>query len=110
MKGRVLFKKGRLYIPDYPELKVRILYFVHASPIVGHSGFHKSLYRARSDFCWPGMKTKIKKFTKKCEIRQKNKIENAHPGGLLQPLPIPQTISTNIFMDFVEGLPISKGY
>ncbi|XP_040998124.1 uncharacterized protein LOC121244155 [Juglans microcarpa x Juglans regia] len=67
IEGGVFFKKGRSYIPNCADLKVRILHFIHASPVAGHSGFHKSLQRARSGFYWPGMKTEIKKFIKECE-------------------------------------------
>ncbi|XP_035549739.1 uncharacterized protein LOC118349426 [Juglans regia] len=110
LKQGILFRKWRIYIPNCSELKLKVLHYVHASPLAGHSGFHKSLHRARINFYWPGLKIEVKKFICECEVCQRNKSENILPAGLLQPLPIPQQIWTDVSMDFVEGLPVSKGF
>ena len=51
----------------------------------------------------------IAKFVKPYIVCQQAKSANTHPGGLLQPLPIPQQIWEDISMDFIVGLPLSKG-
>ncbi|PKA47774.1 hypothetical protein AXF42_Ash014551 [Apostasia shenzhenica] len=51
----------------------------------------------------------VRKVVIECEVCQKNKPENVAYPGLLQPLPIPNRIWTDIAMDFIEGLPPSQG-
>lgn len=46
----------------------------------------------------------------KCDICQRNKADLAAYPGLLQPLPIPEVVWSQISMDFINGLPKSKGY
>jgi len=55
------------------------------------------------------MKTDIKNFVATCEVCQRNKSDNLSPAGLLQPLPIPTQVWTDISMDFIGGLPKSNG-
>lgn len=52
----------------------------------------------------------MKDFIRECETCQRNKVENIHSLGLLDPLLVPQNIWTDLSMDFVEGLQVSKGY
>jgi hypothetical protein len=77
-----------------------VLQFVHSSSLAGHAGYDKTIHRARKDFFWPGMKTDVKRFIRKCDICQRVKVENVSLAGLLQPLPIPERPWLSISMYF----------
>jgi len=66
--------------------------------------------RISQQFFWKGLRNDVKKFVKSCMICQQAKNDHVHPSGLLQPLPIPQQILEDLSMDFIVGLPISKGF
>jgi len=56
------------------------------------------------------MKGDVENYIKQCTTCQKAKHSLQHPMGLLQPLPVPEGIWQDLTMDFIEGLPKSKGY
>ncbi|XP_074356085.1 uncharacterized protein LOC141695764 [Apium graveolens] len=74
-----------------------------------HDGYQKTLLRIRADFYWPRMRHKVRKFIASCDICQRHKSVHLSPAGLLQPLPIPQRVWEDMYMDFIGGLPMSKG-
>lgn len=55
------------------------------------------------------MRREVKCFVQECDVCQRNKGETIASPGFLQPLLIPSLIWSCIFMDFVEGLPLSLG-
>jgi hypothetical protein len=59
----------------------------------------------KSHYLWPGMQKEISKYIAICMECQKVKVEQNHPMGLLQPLPIPEWRWEVVTMDFIIGLP-----
>ncbi|RVW26324.1 Transposon Tf2-12 polyprotein [Vitis vinifera] len=57
-----------------------------------------------------GYDYEIEIFLQQCDICQRFKTDCMKPAGLLQPLPVPTQMWTDVSMDFIEGLPSSNGY
>ena len=110
LKGGFLFYKGRVHLGTMKEQQELIMQYFHSSPTGGHTGSQKTYSRIKKEFFWHGMKKDIQRIIKECEVCQRNKTDNLKPAGLLQPLQLPSQVWVDISMDFIEGLPMSKGY
>jgi hypothetical protein len=53
------------------------------------------------------MKLEAARYVSECDTGQKVKIDYMKPGGLLQPLSIPEWKWDDISMDFIVGLPMT---
>jgi hypothetical protein len=105
-KSGVIFFKGRIYLRAQSVLTKAIIQELHSG---SHEGFHKMWHRLKSMFYWQGACAQIKAYLRECDTCQRNKSELTLPRGLLQPLPIPTAVWSDISMDFVDGLPVSQG-
>lgn len=110
LRQNLLCYDSRIVVPDNSEIKTQLLQEYHATRLGGHAGSLRTYARISSHFYWQGLRRDVVEFVKKCMICQKAKTDNTHPAGLLQPLPIPQKIWEEIAMDFIIGLPNSKGF
>lgn len=104
---QMLYYKSRLVVGKDDQFRVKLIQEHHASPTGGHSGGERSYYRLKQAFYWKGMKRAVLKFVAECDTCQRNKNETVASPGLLQPLPIPDRLWSDISMDFIEGLPTS---
>ena len=102
--------KDRVWIPDSPDLKQRILAALHDSPIGGHSGIPVTLRRIKQSFYWKGLRAFVHQYVQECCICQRAKPDRARYPGLLEPLPVPSQYWQMLTMDFVEGLPRSSRF
>ncbi|WVZ93720.1 hypothetical protein U9M48_039677 [Paspalum notatum var. saurae] len=51
----------------------------------------------------------VRDWVRSCAICQRNKTQDLHPAGLLQPLDVPSQVWADISLDFIEGLPKVHG-
>lgn len=76
----------------------------------GHSGFYRTYRRLAANVYWIEMKARVQDYVKACDVCQRQKYLAIASGGLLQPLPVPSIIWENVSMDFIIGLPKSRGF
>ncbi|CAA7033213.1 unnamed protein product [Microthlaspi erraticum] len=105
----IVRRKSKIVVPHTPLLRGKILDWLHSSGSGGHSGRDAMHQRVKGLFYWKGMSKDIQAFIRACPVCQQCKYDPAASPGLLQPLPIPDTIWSDISMDFIDGLPKSFG-
>jgi hypothetical protein len=106
----VIRYKGKIWLSSKTAMQHKIFTSLHESAIGVHSGFPVTYARIKQLFYWPGMKLMIKNWFQSCGICSQAKPDKATYPGLLHPLPIPDHAWQTISMDFIEGLPRSKGF
>ena len=100
--------KGRLVVPDVPNLKAEIFVEAHKARYTVHPGSTKMYKDLRRTFWWKGLKRDVADYVSKCVVCRQVKVEHQKPAGELQSLPIPEWKWEHITMDFVDGLPRTK--
>jgi hypothetical protein len=106
VEGTLWFKK-RLVVPKREALKKRILDEAHTSRYSIHPRSIKMYHDLRQPFWWMRMKCEAAHYVSECDTCQKIKADYMKPGGLLQPLSIPEWKVDDISMDFIVGLPLT---
>ncbi|GJX45785.1 ty3-gypsy retrotransposon protein [Tanacetum coccineum] len=107
-QGFVIFR-DRYYVGKASTLKAILLREFHDAPSAGHGGVKKTLVGLSSLFHWTGMRKSVEEYIKQCLVCQQTKYSTQAVGGYLQPLPTPSAVWEDISMDFITGLPSSKG-
>ncbi|VFQ79098.1 unnamed protein product [Cuscuta campestris] len=106
----MLYYKHRIYISPSSSLRTAILHEFHSTPIAGHQGVDRTFKRVANVFYWRGMQRNVRQFVAACVPCQATKYSTQRPAGLLQPLPIPTHVWDSVSMDFITGLPPSRGF
>ncbi|KAD5960470.1 hypothetical protein E3N88_11942 [Mikania micrantha] len=109
LKQGILFFKNRLVISASSKYLPDLLHEFHTTTTGGHSGYYRTYRRLAANLYWPGMMSRVKQFVKACDVCQRCKSSTVMHVELLQPLEIPEAIWEDLSMDFIGGLPISKG-
>ena len=102
------YKDHCLVIPEYENLREVIMEECHATPYSGHPGIAKTVANIQRVYWWPHLQDDVKHFIKHCDPCQRNKGAHQKQGGMLKPLPIPESNWESVSMDFITALPQTK--
>ena len=105
MHDDILRFRGKIYVPNLKDLRLRILNEAHETSYTVHSRATKMYRDLREVYWWPGMKTSVARKVAQCDTCQRVKIEHQKPIGLMRPLDIPKWKWEHVTMDFVTRFP-----
>lgn len=105
----MLLRKGKIVVGKDDQLRKDILLHYHDSALGGHSGTQATYKRISQTMYWKGLKKDVYNHVQACLVCQQHKGETIATPGLLQPIPIPDKVWNELSMDFIVGLPNSKG-
>lgn len=95
-------RKIKIVVPMNINLRNSIQQWLHCSGSSGHSGRDATHQRVKGLFYWKGMAKDIQAYIRSCHVCQQCNYDTTVYPGLLQPLPIPNTIWTDLSMDFID--------
>ncbi|KAF7762552.1 hypothetical protein Agabi119p4_9145 [Agaricus bisporus var. burnettii] len=104
----IIYRQGRIYVPDNQEVKDFILHDHHNFPDARHPGTYQMLESVKRTFWWPTIKMDIRQYVRGCNMCQKNKTIRRPDHIPLNPLPIPDKPWEEISIDMIGPLPKSK--
>jgi hypothetical protein len=100
----VLWFKDRMVVSKEATLKKKILDKAHTLRYSIHPGSTKMYHDLRQQFWWIRMKHETARYVLECDTCRKVEADYIKPGGLLQPLSVPNWKWDDIGMDFIVGL------
>ncbi|GKA36214.1 retrovirus-related pol polyprotein from transposon 17.6 [Tanacetum coccineum] len=92
------------------EAKVSAITGISQYSYCGTWGIKKMLVSLLGLFYWKGMCKSVEDYIKNCLVCQQTKYSTQASGGYLQPLPMPTAMWEDVSMDFITGMPLSKGF
>uniref|UniRef100_A0A8C6MBY8 Gypsy retrotransposon integrase-like protein 1 n=1 Tax=Nothobranchius furzeri TaxID=105023 RepID=A0A8C6MBY8_NOTFU len=99
---------NKIYVPT--NTRGALIHWAHTARFSIHPGLGRTISLIRRTFWWPSLYRDVKEYIAACQVCARFKASNQPPQGLLQPLPIPHRPWSHIVLDFVTGLPMSKGF
>jgi hypothetical protein len=105
--GKLLYHLGKLCIPTSEQ--VHVIREAQTSIVSGNFLVGKIMAHLERFCYWPQMKEIVTKYVKGCVMFSTCKPNNRKMGLIYSPLPIPSHPWESISMDFIGGLPITKG-
>ena len=107
--GLILFR-GKVYVPNDPDIRRELVKLHHDSLEAGHPGEYKTLELVTRNYWWPRITAYIKDYVRSCDTCNRKKTSTRPSPGALQPITPAEIPWTTVTNDFIVELPESNGY
>lgn len=97
--GQYVTYQGRLIVPEYDDLRTKVIRDIHGTQITAHPGKHKTKELVQDRYWWPNLSGDVARYVSNCWCRSAKFPRDKTPG-LLHPLPIPQRPWQHLVVDF----------
>jgi len=102
--------RGKIYVPQSPDLHRQIVVLCHDTHVAGHPGCWKTLELVSWNYWWPQMSRYISQYVSTYDLCLQTKSWQHFPVGKLQPLSVPDAQWDTLSVDFVVKLLESSGH
>lgn len=106
----LIYRKGKLVIPNDRALRGRIIAAHHDSVSAGHPGRDKTQELVYRSYWWPSMRKDVRAYVTGCSICQRTKIDHRRRAAPLHPNPVPDQNWEYMTTDMITHLPDSHGH
>ena len=89
ISDNLLLVNKLVYVPNKPELHLRILKSCHDHPTAGHPGRAATYKLVSRNYWWPKMRQTVAQFIRNCDTCARIKPARHAPYGLLKTLEVP---------------------
>ena len=110
MHNGILYHKGRVVISSTSKFIPHSLRKLHVTQNSGHSGYYRTYQWLATNLYWVRLSFMVQRYVQACETCQTSKSCTLAPTGLIQSLELQDIIWEQVSMDFIFGLPRSRGY
>lgn len=91
--------QGRLVVPEYDNLRTKIIRDVHGTQVTAHPGKHKTKELVQDRYWWPHLSGDVSRYVANCWCHSAKFPRDKTPG-LLHPLPVPLRPWQHLVVDF----------
>ncbi|KAI0993099.1 hypothetical protein K3495_g15085, partial [Podosphaera aphanis] len=102
-------RENRIWVPEYEPLRTAIMQRTHDSHLAGHPGRDTMISILLRRWFWPKMRESVRQFVRNCDVCGRTTVWREAKAGFLRSLPIPDRIGSELTIDFITDMPLSKG-
>ena len=108
-KGKLVLKKGKVYVPKDKKLRVEIIWLHHDVLVTGHRGRWKTTELVMRNYWQPRVTRNVRRYVEEYDMCQRMKDKTKVLAGKLKLSKVLEKLQIYLIVDFIIKLPVIAG-